>query len=324
MTAAQDLNELLYKAVNLINDRFGMYNVGIFLIDEAGEMAHLKAASGELGAKLVEQGIKLEVGQQGIIGYVTQVGRARIATDVETDNLYLPTPILQETRSEVALPLRVGDRIIGALDIQSRQETKFDRDDVTVLQTLADQLASAIENMRLVVRLQATLKEMDDLSREQVRKTWLASESQPEAKAFEYDRLEVKPIDGLPAGWTAERTAGSAAPANRLVVPVKLHGQIIGTIGLESEDPSHQWTEDEIAIVEATANQAAQTLENARLLAETQQRAAREQLTGEVTARMRASLDVESVLRTAVEEIYQAIKPDNLVIQLMPALEDEK
>jgi GAF domain-containing protein/HAMP domain-containing protein len=327
VTTAQDLDSLLANAVNLISDRFGFYNVGIFLVDESGEIAILKAASGELGARLLSQNIHLKVGQQGIVGYVTRFGQSRIAIDVKADSFYQADPLLAETRSEVALPLRAGGRIIGALDVQSAYEAAFDQDEVTVLQTLADQLAIAIENLRLVARMQTALQEISLLYQQQVEEAWSRPEKFSQAvgrqaaghTAYEYDRLEVRPLNGPAEPGTVE--LASAGQGSTLVVPIKLREQVIGQIGLESADPTHQWTKDEIAIVEATADHAAQTLENARLLAESQRKAARERLAGEVTSRMRASMDVEGVLKTAVDEIYKALRLDNLVIQLAPAEE---
>jgi GAF domain-containing protein/HAMP domain-containing protein len=298
---AQDLESMLQNAVNLISDRFGYYNVGIFLVDEAREYAQLRAASGELGSRLPEEQIQLRVGEQGLVGYVTRFGQPRLAADVKADKMYVSSPLLPETRSEVTLPLRRGDRIIGALDVQSTQEAAFSQDDMMVLQTLADQLAIAIENIRLVSRLQATLEEVNLLYQGQLSQSWSRIAAESSLMAYEYDRLDVKPvlISDLEGGDGSQ----GAKTGNRLVVPIQLREQTIGYIGLESDDPDHNWTEDERAILDATANQAALTIENARLLAETRRRAAQEQLASEVTAHMRESLDINRILQTAIQEI---------------------
>ncbi len=100
------------------------------------------------------------------------------------------------------------------------------------------------------------------------------------------------------------------------LIPIRLREQVIGMIGLESDDPNHQWTEDEIAVLQATAEQAALTVENARLLAESQQKATREQLSGEITARIRASLDMQTIIRTAMSEIAQRMGISQVEVQL--------
>ncbi len=159
-TGARELGSLLNRAVNLIQNRFGFYHAGIFLVDERGEYAVLRAATGEAGRQMLERGHKLKVGEVGIVGYVTDTSQPRIALDVGTDAVHFKNPLLPETRSELALPLKVGARVIGALDVQSRQAAAFDEDDVTVLQTMADQLAMAIENARLLHAMQQALREL--------------------------------------------------------------------------------------------------------------------------------------------------------------------
>jgi len=144
-----DMGRLLTNAVNLIHDRFGFYHAGVFLVDDAGEYAVLHAATGEAGQKMLEQQHKLKVGEVGIVGYVTARGEPRIALDVGQDAVHFDNPLLPSTRSEMALPLTVRGRVIGALDVQSTKEAAFSDEDIATLQTIADQLAAAIENARL-------------------------------------------------------------------------------------------------------------------------------------------------------------------------------
>ncbi|MBN1812943.1 MAG: GAF domain-containing protein, partial [Anaerolineae bacterium] len=158
-TTARDLDELLTRSVSLVRDRFGFYHAGIFLTDEHGEYAVLQAATGEAGRQMLEHGHRLEVGKVGIVGYVTGTGEPRIALDAGADAVHFDNPFLPETRSEMALPLRVGRNVIGALDVQSTKESAFDQDDVEIMQVMADQLAVAIEKTRLFERVQATLEE---------------------------------------------------------------------------------------------------------------------------------------------------------------------
>jgi PAS domain S-box-containing protein len=158
-TTAHDLDDLLNRAADLICERFGFYHAGIFLTDERGEYAVLRAAASEAGRQMLEHGHKLKVGEVGMVGYVAGTGEPRIALDVGADAVHFDNPFLPETRSEMALPMRAGGRVIGALDVQSRKEAAFDQDDVEILQVMADQLAVAIERTRLFERAQATLEE---------------------------------------------------------------------------------------------------------------------------------------------------------------------
>jgi PAS domain S-box-containing protein len=158
-TAAPELDELLARSVDLVRERFGFYHAGIFLTDEAGEYAVLQSATGDAGQQMLEQGHRLKVGETGIVGYVCASGEPRTALDTGTDATHFDNPCLPETRSEMALPMRVGDRVIGALDVQSTSEAAFDEDDVEILQVMADQLAVSIERTRLFEQVQATLEE---------------------------------------------------------------------------------------------------------------------------------------------------------------------
>jgi GAF domain-containing protein len=151
-TAIQDINQLLKDAVQLISDRFGYYHTAIFLTEENGEYVRLRAASSEGGRILLRRGHILPVGKTGIVGYVTEVGETRIAQDVSKDALHYPNPELPNTKAEAVLPLSVSGEVIGALDVQSDEANAFSEGDIQVLQILADQLAVAIENARLLSR----------------------------------------------------------------------------------------------------------------------------------------------------------------------------
>jgi two-component system cell cycle sensor histidine kinase/response regulator CckA len=156
---AHNLDDLLSSAVDLVRERFGYYHAGIFLLDRPGEYAVLRAATGEAGRQMLEAEHKLKVGEVGIVGYVTGSGRSRVSLDVGADAVHFENPSLSRTRSEMALPLKVGGRVIGALDVQSIHEAAFDEDDVATLQIMADQLAVAIERTQLFEQTQATLEQ---------------------------------------------------------------------------------------------------------------------------------------------------------------------
>ena len=164
--SVHDLDALLSQVTHLINELFGFYHLGIFLLDEDGEYAVLRATNSEGGQQMLANGHKLKVGQQGIVGYVTGTGQPRIALDVGADAVHFKNPLLPETRSEMALPLKVGERVIGALDVQSRQAAAYDEDNVTVFQMMADHLAITIENARLLNATQRTVHELNSAAAE--------------------------------------------------------------------------------------------------------------------------------------------------------------
>jgi GAF domain-containing protein len=358
--AARELDDLLNRAVNLIRDRFGFYHAGIFLVDDQKEYAVLRAATGEAGRQMLEQGHRLKVGEVGIVGYVTGRGEPRIALDVGTDAVHFENPLLPETRSEMALPLRLGEQIIGALDVQSQEEAAFGEDDIAVLQTLADQLAVAIENARLLHEMQQTVREVEAISGRYTQESWRATvRSRRQPHGYRYQRLGIEPVveqplearqawqQGRPVITTtqpeavADRQAVGQAPStgsgqvfqpasvgqdsqpaitvSTVAVPMKLRGQVVGVLNLRfAGEPISPET---VSLVEEVASRLALALENARLLEETQQRAERDRLIADITARVRSSMDPETILQTAVRQLGLALGADQTFVQVGQAFQ---
>jgi GAF domain-containing protein len=156
-TSIYDLQELLPQVALFISERFGFYQVGIFLLDEQNQYAVMRAASSEGGQRMLARNHQLKVGQEGIVGHVTGTGQARIALDVGEDAYHFDNPELPNTRSEMALPLFYGGRLFGALDVQSTEPNAFSEDDISALRVLADQVSMAINNALLFEQLQASI-----------------------------------------------------------------------------------------------------------------------------------------------------------------------
>ncbi len=148
------LNELLPKTVDVICEAYGFYYAGVFLVGAAGEWAVLTAGHGEAGRKMMQAGHRLEIGGNSMIGAAIHLREARIALDVGEERVHFKNPYLPHTRSEMALPLVVGEAVLGAVTVQSVEESAFNQDDITTLQTMADHLAIAIQNARLLTELE--------------------------------------------------------------------------------------------------------------------------------------------------------------------------
>jgi GAF domain-containing protein len=157
-TGLLDTETLLKRAVSLISDRFGYPHVAAFLLDETQKIAEVRAATGEAGAQMLSTGYQLLVGSKTIIGFVVENGEYYLASDVNQDELHQPHPLLTSMRSELSIPLIVGEQVLGALDFQHTNTNAFSLDDITVLQILADQLAVAVQNARL---FQETLRRVE-------------------------------------------------------------------------------------------------------------------------------------------------------------------
>jgi GAF domain-containing protein len=158
ITSIFDIDELLQQTATLISDLFGFYHVGIFFVDAIGEWATLREATGEAGAQMKAQGHRLVVDETSMVGWTALHRQARIALDVGEDAVRSANPLLPNTRSEMTLPLMVGERVLGVLNVQSAEKSAFDEDDVRTLQSMANQISIAIENARRVADEAALLE----------------------------------------------------------------------------------------------------------------------------------------------------------------------
>jgi GAF domain-containing protein len=219
-TTARGLEHLLNSMVNLVRDRFGFYHAGIFLLDEQRKYAVLKAATGEAGRKMLEQSHKLKVGEVGIVGHATSTGRPRIAGDVRKDETHYLNPFLPETRAEMALPFKVGDRVIGALDVQSTKPDAFDDDDIAVLQIMADQLAVAIENARLFEAEQSARQVQEILS--EVDRLIIAASVASEGEAANASAV----LEGILHSILVLGLKAIGAPAGHVMLYDKVRGDL--------------------------------------------------------------------------------------------------
>jgi len=274
---------------------------------------------------------KLRVGKTGLVGNVTSTGQAYIALDVGSDAVHFENPFLPDTRSEITLPLRSRSITIGALDIQANVSNAFNQQDIQTLQILADQLAAAIENAQLVQQVEGTLTELTKSNRFQTQKTWQSTINEKNAPTYEYNGLQVNPVPqnlapellekltgGSPIVVKSEKdqiSTGSKKSLSTLLVPLMVLNQVIGVIGMEQEDPSHTWSDEEIAVAQAAANRAALTLENARLLEESQKRASKERTILEATARIGSAINIENILQATTEELERVLGDPEIVLQ---------
>lgn len=323
IAAIDDLNELLSHAVEVIRDRFHFYHAGIFLVDEQNEYAVLRAATGEAGKEMLNRHHKLRVGEVGIVGYAVGKGEPRITSNVSNDTVHYINPLLPDTRSEIALPLRVSSNVIGALDVQSREVNAFQPEDVRILQIMADQLAVAISKASLLQELQNNVVELQAATRQFTRQGWedyLATSR--EKVGYRLNRAGVQPItyqtseirQVLAMRQTVVLPGAEPAADSSLIVPIKLRGQIIGVVNLKLE--SQVVPEELVEFVENASERLALALENARLVSQIQGKAEREHLISEITSRVRATTDVDLILQTTVRELGRVLGASEVLIQL--------
>jgi GAF domain-containing protein len=288
----QNLDTILKVVTGLITDQFNFYHAGIFLMNETGDEVILVSASSEGGRRMVEKGHSLKVGSQGIVGYVAAQKKPRIALDVGADAVFFNNPDLPGTRSEVALPMLIRERVLGILDIQSDQPRAFSVDDIDVLQTLADQVAVAIENTRLLEESQTALMQIEALTTLRTREAW-SQKTQENSYSYTYTPL------GIRIGRTSEEGSDQA-----LNIPITLRGQKIGAIMVARKDDT-PWGEIERDLIDEVAYQTGLAVDNLRLVEDATQRARQEQTVGELAARFSQSMDIDTLLQTAARELGQ-------------------
>jgi GAF domain-containing protein/HAMP domain-containing protein len=304
--AIKDPSMLVNDAVRLISKQFGFYHAGLFLLDDHGEYALLQSASSEGGQRMLARGHRLRVGSQGIVGFVAAQKRPRIALDTGADAVYFDNPDLPNTRSEAALPLIVRDRIIGVLDIQSEKPQAFTQEDIETFQTLADQLALAVENARLFGEMDASVQKLEQVAAQRARQAWTEIGG-AKTSVVQYTPMGVQDVTGK---------TGLTSNADALQIPITLHNQRIGAIKVQRKDEKSNWSPREHAMLQEIATQVGLALENARLLNDAQKHAANERVISEVTARIGSAFDVDSILRVTAQEIGRAIGDAEVSVQI--------
>ncbi len=372
-----DVDELINTSVNLIRNSFGFYYVGLFLVDEAREWAVLRAGTGKAGRIQIARKHRLKIGGESMIGWSVANRKARIALDVGEEAVRFVNPVLPDTHSEMALPLISRDEVLGAITVQSTERNAFSNEDITMLQTMADQLANALTNARLFEHVARAQKEAEERLHETAA---LQQVSQQLAgtldiddildiffKAciseigFEYVMLSmvepasqqikawggvglsenqlaraVQPLDGgdimadivrsgkteIISGWDPrfnQELYDVEGHANwvRLFTPVVLRHENVGLVEAGfNRSLTATVTDTHVRFLKALISQTVLALDNAKRYRASQQAARREALIKEITTRVRASTNLDTILQTTVKEVGNAIANKRAYIHL--------
>ena len=318
----QNLETLLPSLVELIGKQFDFYHVGIFLLDEQKEFAELTATNSEGGKRMLARGHKLGIGQSGIVGYVSATGRPRIALDVEVDSAFFNNPDLPNTRSEMALPLRVAEEIMGVLDVQSTGSNAFQEEDIDVLSTLADQVSIAIQNSRTYETMQTLLTEAQRTSGIYLGESWRVLQLQDESIGYQLSENKLIPL--TEQLWSAQirKAISSRATVKEggenatLAIPIRLRDEVIGIMNVRVQNEVHDWDPDEVDVAEAVADRLSLALEASLLLKSTQRKAEIERITADISGKLGAATQFDAILRTAAEELSRVLGGSDVVVQI--------
>jgi GAF domain-containing protein len=327
-----NINEILPRAVEFIRERFGFYHVQVFLIDDDGLNARLAASTGAVGQKLFERQHSLPVGSKSVIGTVAATGKMVVARD--TDAFYFRNELLPNTRSELALPIFDGDKIIGALDVQSRRYDVFEDEIVQALQALANQLGTSIRNARLFesqekntretkrlfLDAETNLREIQRLNQQLTRQGWQNFlNNNQSSSGITVDNEHVTNEGGWSDALIKATKIRQPVRENRdgqpvIAVPVMLGNEVIGAIEVESNE--RRADAETVEMVQAVAQRLAISLDKARLFEESQAATAREQRINEIVGRYQTVTNVDELLRITLSELSQTLGAKHSAIRL--------
>ncbi len=332
------LNEVLSNAVEQIRANFpDIYHAQIFLVDEEGQVARLAASTGETGKFLMQRRHSLNVGSLSVIGQVTLTGEPMIARAGDPNSIHRRNEALPETSAEAAFPLRIGNKVIGALDLQSRVESAFREDDIPAFQLLADHIAVAIDNARLfeeteerlrdnqqlVEQARSAVREVERLNRQLTGRAWaeyLHGKGEQLNRSVDFTNNTVRQEDAwtptmqeaVQYNYVAENQQGDAQV---IAIPIRVRGQVIGAIEFELDKES-SLSPEYLALIQEVGERFGLAAENTRLFEQSQRIAQREALVNEIGVRLQASNNIEATLAEAARSLKQTLRADKVAIRL--------
>lgn len=339
---APNLSSLLEEVVERVRDAYDLYHAQVFLLDQEGRMARLEASTGRAGEALLARGHALPIGSQSVVGQATGLAEPTVVNDTTWSRIHRPNELLPDTRSELALPLLVGDQVIGAIDVQSTRPNIFQPDDVRSLQVLAAQLAAAIdkarlvdelqiradENQRLFAEAQRNLRQIEDLNRHLTREGWsdyLRATRAGSTLGYTLQGDNVR----ADTDWTAPMKQAYQGESSVVVrqdqsaqiaaLPVRVRGEVIGVLEVE-RDGERPWTESELTLVETLVDRLALAIENARLYEQATQAVEREQMVNRIAQDVQEATSVDEVLQAALAELGEALGASRGLVQISPKI----
>ncbi len=333
VTTILNTQELLQTVADLTKQKFDLYHVHIYLLNESGDMLTLTAGAGKAGRRLVEQGNAIPFdSEKSIVARAARTRQDVLVSDVQQAPDFQPNALLPDTRAEMAIPIVFGveEKVLGVLNVHENEVGGLAKGDANLLRLLANQVAVAMRNASLFDEVETALAKARAAQERYIAKSW--NISKPEMQNREHLYMQPGTVELSAATFEAARDQALAQerPAivpideyeggsKPLVAPVSLAGQIIGSLQLhktDSEDTTKLWTEQDFTFVETILDQVAQTAENLRLFEETQERAGREQTIRQITDKLRAAPDLNTLVNVAARELGEQLGVPHLMFEL--------
>ncbi len=352
-----ELDELLHQVVARLKERFNYDNVHIYLPEGENNILIMVEGDGQVGLQMKRQGYSIAMASpRSVVARSAREGQTILIDDVRQIPYWTPHPLLPNTRAELAVPIIFATEIVGVLDVQSEKTGRFTDIDRLTLESLANQIATAIRNARLFSETQNALSDAHRLQRMYASQSWGQLSGSTRTNNYEYRKSYLPALDQIttPEALTAlqqRRTVTFAANMQRsdaveqfipqefdsstdtdrpddtkieysvAATPLKLHDEIIGVLGIHDNNPKRVWTDDEIALIEAVSEQMSLAIENARLFELTQRDAWRNRVVSETTAQVWASGEINAVMQAAVAQLADKLQATEVVIHLGPDTE---
>ena len=325
VASIRDINKLLPAITEVISTKFDFYHVGIFLNDNVQEYTILTAANSEIGKQQLAGGLQYIIGQSGFVPSAAKTGVLRVSQDVKKDPAHFNDADFQETRSQLSIPMKVENVVIGVIDLHSNKINAFDELAIDILLILADQTAIAVQNARNYSETQASLAESQILYTTVTKQAWQTNMRADTSFGYRFAGTIPMPLEkpltsyeaqtALESGETVTTPRENRIAGSTLAVPLKLRGEIIGVINVKMPEDL-EVGDDEADIVRATAERVTLALENSALLEESQRRAFREQAIGQMAAKISAGTEIETILKTAVRELGGQISGAQISVEI--------
>lgn len=328
------LEEVLDRMTDMVLDRFPeIYHAQVFLVDDRGATAKLASSTGEVGDKLLARAHSLAVGSLSVIGQATLGGAPIIARAGEKDGIHRPNELLPDTTLEAAFPMRVENNVIGALDLQSKTLTGLTESQIVAFESLADNLALVIdnvrqynyvqeqrlENQRLAEQTRQSAREVERLNQRLIGRAWseyLSNQGDQISLAMDFNTREVEHnIDWTPSLKAAVDNDHVIQDTGVITVPLRVRGQVIGAMEFELDDMD-SFSPEDLELIQEISNRFGLAAENTRLLTQSQLTAQREALINEIGARLQSSNNIEGTLAEAARSLYETLKVDKVHIRL--------
>lgn len=325
ITTIRDVNELLQKVVDLTKERFHLYHAHIYLLNRAGDEFVLRSGAGEIGQQMVTEGHSIPLDQQqSLIALAARTREGIIVNNVAEHPDFLPHPLLPQTKSEMVIPIIVEDEVLGILDVQADQISRFTENDVRTKSTLAAQIGVALQNARSFARSEQAVQDLENMTKQLRREGWQTYfEGQKSSQmGFQFAQNRLAP---LPAVKTKKKKAkqketnGSA----QIAQPLLVQGESIGHLKLAEPEAL---SDDANDIMTAVAERLSAHIENLRLteqtqraLSETEIQAQRLVTLNEISTELGNATDLMDIYQIAVKRTVELLKADRASVPILMA-----